>query len=218
MSFFFSLSGSPTKFSKSGFLLRAIEFILEKRDFELRTAHAIDFDREHLATSASNRFIADVRQEIRRATAVLLISGVAKGNSIQLLSSLLDVLPDDALAEKPVLLLATGGFPGHVLTLEHVLKPTLLRLGAPTFAARVHLGDGSWRIAVDNQLRVSLEAEREITDALDLVLRGVFLRKGKRSPILASAQTVGRTVAQRTRKARGKARSRPLPSLDRRRV
>jgi NAD(P)H-dependent FMN reductase len=42
MTYFLTLSGSLTKFSKSGFLLRAIGSILEQRAIELRAIHAID--------------------------------------------------------------------------------------------------------------------------------------------------------------------------------
>ena len=195
MPFFFLLSGSPTKFSKTGFLLQAIESILKKRNVELRTAHKVDFDREQFAPGTPNGFITKTCNEITRAMAVVLVSSVVKESSTRLLASLLDVLGDNVFARKPVVLIATGGFPAQVLTVEHMLKPTLLRLGTPTVAARVHLGAGYWRIVADGQLRLSHEGEQEITDALDLVLRGVVLRRGKRAPVFGLTRTAASNSA-----------------------
>jgi FMN reductase len=171
MSFFLSLSGSPTKFSKSGFLLQAVASILEKRNVKLRTVHALDLPGE------SGRFVADVLKQVRQASAVLLLTRPAKGDSPQLLAGLLELLPADALSKKPVVLVATGGFPGHLIAIEHSLKPTLIRLGATAIAARVHIGTGSWSIRDGDKPRLSRRAEQEITEALDLVLHGLNVRK-----------------------------------------
>jgi FMN reductase len=170
MPFFLSLSGSPTKFSKSGFLLQAIGSILEKRNFKLRTIYALDLPDE------SGRFMANVVKQVQQASAVVLLTRAAKGDSPQLLATLLDRLPDNALLKKPVVLVATGGFPGHLIAIEHLLKPTLIRLGATAVAARVHIGTGSWSLS-DDKPRLSRRVEHEIAEALDLILHGLNLRK-----------------------------------------
>jgi FMN reductase len=173
MSFFLSLSGSPTKFSKSGFLLQAIGSILEKRNIKLRTVYALDLPDE------SGRFIANVSKQVQQASAVVLLTRASKDNSPELLTALLDLLPADALAKKPVVLVASGGFPGHLIAIEHLLKPTLIRLGATAVAARVHIGAGSWSLREDDKPRLSRRAEHEIAEALDLVLHGLHLRRPK---------------------------------------
>ena len=63
--------------------------------------------------------------------------------------------------------------PGHVAILERALRQTLFRLGTKTVAARVHLGTGGWLIVADDRPRLSRGAEREIAQAIDLVLRGL---------------------------------------------
>jgi hypothetical protein len=55
--------------------------------------------------------------------------------------------------------------------LERALRETLFRLGTKTVAARVHIGTGGWLIVGDNRPRLSRGAEREITQAIDLILR-----------------------------------------------
>jgi hypothetical protein len=46
----------------------------------------------------------------------------------------------------------------------------------------VHLGAGSWKISFGGQVNLH-ELERELTDALDLVLQSVLLRRGKESRV-----------------------------------
>ncbi len=174
MSYFLALTGSTTKFSKSGFLLRSIGSILEQRSVEFRAVHASDLPpREPVTRRIANQFVADAAEQILHSSALVMVTPATKESSPTLLTSLLDLLPDNAFGRKPVLLFATGGLPGHVALLERALKPTLYRLGTKTVAARVHIGTGSWLIVGDDRPRVSRGAEREIAHALDLVLQVV---------------------------------------------
>lgn len=53
-----------------------------------------------------------------------------------LLKTFLDLLPQHAFAGKPVLPLATGGSPAHVLALDYALRPVLTALGAQVSQGR----------------------------------------------------------------------------------
>jgi FMN reductase len=171
MSYFLALTGSTTKFSKSGFLLQSIGSILEQRTVEFRAVHASDLPPNEPATHRiATQFAHDTIEQIAHASAILLVTPATKESSPTLLAALLDLLPDHAFAKKPVLLFATGGLPGHVAILERALRQTLFRLGTKTVAARVHLGTGGWLIVGDDRPRLSRGAEREIARALDLVL------------------------------------------------
>lgn len=181
MPYFISLSSSPTEFTKTGLLFRAIESILEQRGVEFRIARAEDFGREHLPSTHA---------QIQRAAAVILSTSVVTEISLRLLAAMLEALGDDALAGKPVVLVVAGGFRGQALTVEHQLKPVLLRLGTATIAARVHLGIENWRFAANGSLHQSDEVERELAEAVDLVLRGIVLRQEKQLAF-ATAQHLG---------------------------
>jgi FMN reductase len=174
MSYFLSISGSPTKFSKSGFLLRGIGSILEERAIDFQAVHALDLPPDEPATRRiAAQFVVDAIEQIEAASAIVIITPANKDNSPELLTSLLDLLPDKILSGKPVLLFVTGGFRGHVAFLERALRDVFFRLGAKSFAARVHIGTGSWVIVGDDRPRLSRSAEREIAKALDLVLQVV---------------------------------------------
>jgi FMN reductase len=172
MSYFISLSGSPTKFSKSGFLLRNVGSILEKRAIDFRVIHALDLPPGEPATRRiAGQFIADAVEQIQQAIAILLVTPATKESSPALLASVLELLPENIFSKKPVLLFATGGLPGQVAILERALRQILLPLGNTSIAARVHVGTGSWIMVGDDHPRLSRGAEREIAHAIDLVLR-----------------------------------------------
>jgi len=180
MTYFLTLSGSSTKFSKSGFLLRTTGSILGQRAIELRSIHAVDLPiGEDTNRDLTDQFIADTSDQIRQATAILLLTPATKESVPTLLITLLERFPDNSFFKKPVLLFATGGLPAQVAVLERALRHELLRLGTTAIAARVHLGTGNWITVGNDQPRLSRGAEREVAHAIDLVLRSIRLKEGK---------------------------------------
>jgi NAD(P)H-dependent FMN reductase len=182
MTYFLTLSGSLTKFSKSGFLLRAIGSILEQRAIELRAIHAIDLPIGEESSDLADQFIADTAEQVQQAAAILLLTPATKESLPALLTTLLELLPENSFFKKPVLLLATGGLPAHVAILERALRHNLLRLGNTSIAARVHIGTGSWISIGNDRPRLSRGAEGEVAHAIDLVSRGI--RWGERKEFI----------------------------------
>ncbi len=182
MSYFLSITGSPTKFSKSGFLLRSIGVILEQRAIDFRAIHALDLPADEPATRRiAAQFVADTVEQIELASTIVIVAPANKEGSPTLLTTLLNLLPDNIFSGKPVLLFVTGGIPGHVALLERTLGDLFFRLGIKTFAARVHIRTGSWIVVGDDRPRLSRGAEREIANALDLVLQLPGLEAGSLS-------------------------------------
>jgi FMN reductase len=67
---------------------------------------------------------------VARADVVLVATPIYKAAYSGLLKTFLDLLPADALRDKAVLPLATGGSHAHLLALDYALKPVLGALGA----------------------------------------------------------------------------------------
>jgi NAD(P)H-dependent FMN reductase len=89
MSYFLALSGSSTKFSKSGFLLRTVASILQQRAIEFRAIYAVDFPApEDTNHDLTDQFIADTGDEVRQASAILLVAPATKERVPALLSTL----------------------------------------------------------------------------------------------------------------------------------
>jgi NAD(P)H-dependent FMN reductase len=101
MSYFLSITGSQTKFSKSGFLLRATGSILEQRAIELRAIHAVDLPVGEIANrDLTAQFIADTTDQVLQATAILLLTPATKESVPTLLLTLLERLPDNSFFDK----------------------------------------------------------------------------------------------------------------------
>jgi NAD(P)H-dependent FMN reductase len=180
MTYFLTLSGSLTKFSKSGFLLRAVGSILEQRAIEFRAIHAVDLPLgEESGREVVEQFVADTADQVQQSAAILLLTPATKESSPTLLAALLGLLPKNSFLDKPVLLFATGGLPAHVAVLERALRHDLLRLGTTSIAARVHIGTGNWITVGNDRPRLSRGAEREVAHAIELVLRGIHLKERK---------------------------------------
>jgi FMN reductase len=81
-----------------------------------------------------------------------------------LLKVFFDLLPQDALAGRVAIPIATGGGPGHVLAVDHGLRPLLASVGALVTATGVYGTDAQFRDGapdaelVDRVERAALEA------------------------------------------------------------
>ena len=81
-----------------------------------------------------DRAIAD----LDRAHVVLVATPVYRASYSGLLKVFLDQLPEDALAGKVAVAIASGGGPAHLLAIDHGLRPLLTSLGATVVAAGVY--------------------------------------------------------------------------------
>jgi FMN reductase len=145
MSYFLLITGSPNKISKASFALEHIENWLDTHSYERKTIHARELPTEDLVfTRIGSRHIVSWFESIYRASAVILLTPVVKGTDGGLLKSFLDLLPPFALAGKPVLLVSTGGFPGHSTAILENLRPVLENLGANPSPLDVQIASQDW--------------------------------------------------------------------------
>ena len=88
MTQFLSFSGSPSKFSRSGYLLWNIGWILEKRSIDFSAVHAVDLPPEDLSDGLLlEQFIAETVQEIDSSDSILLVVPFVKESEMGLLQS-----------------------------------------------------------------------------------------------------------------------------------
>lgn len=134
-----------------------------------------------------------LRSHVEEAQAVVIATPVYKASFSGALKCLLDLLPENALAGKIILPVATGGSLSHLLALEYALKPVLSALGARMILGGTYATDKDVAVLPDGQVAIS----RSIQDRLD-----------------AAAQELQAELAGRVRRAGGPpASERPaLPS------
>jgi FMN reductase len=125
------LAGSPSVNSRTAALTEHLARRLREHGHQVRTVRVRDLPAEALlSANASDPRIAEVVDAIAAADGIVVASPVYKAAYSGVLKTLLDLLPQFALADKIVLPVITGGSPAHVLALDYALRPVLSSLGA----------------------------------------------------------------------------------------
>jgi len=104
------------------------------------------------------------------AQGVLIATPIYKAAYSGQLKLFLDGLPPDALRDKPVLAIATGGSPGHLLAIDYALKPVLSALGARTIVDAVYATDSQLRPDGDKGFSADGALLERLDQSLELLL------------------------------------------------
>lgn len=97
------------------------------------------FSREQLSGAAET-----ILDDIERADGLILASPTYKGSYSGLFKHVIDLLAPEALANKPVIVGATGGGLRHALIVEHQLRPLMGFFSANTIATSVYASDAEF--------------------------------------------------------------------------
>ncbi|MGV9279846.1 NADPH-dependent FMN reductase [Streptomyces sp. NPDC003730] len=171
-----SISGSPSATSRTARLLRHLDDRLTAQGHEV-----IPLDVRTLPADAllgadfRHPEIIQAAALVERADGVVVGTPVYKAAYSGLLKSLLDLLPQYALAGKTVLPLATGGSTAHVLAIDYALRPVLSSMGATHIVPGWFTLDKDLTVGVDGSLNVApaaAEALAQVTDQFSLALGG----------------------------------------------
>jgi FMN reductase len=110
--------------------------------FELRdVAHDIT---DHLLTGFPPPRLKEVIDAVAGADGLVAVSPIFNASYSGLFKSFFDVLGDDVLRDKPVLIGATGGTARHSLALEHALRPMFAYLHAVVAPTAVFAATEDW--------------------------------------------------------------------------
>ncbi|MER5951419.1 NADPH-dependent FMN reductase [Streptomyces sp. NPDC001904] len=133
MALLLTLTGSASApgTSRTAHLARDLGVQLAARHHEIRHLDVRSLPAEGLLSAdTTDPGIAAAVALVARADALIVASPVYKAAYSGVLKTFLDLLPQYALRGKPVLPLATGGSPAHVLAVDYALRPVLTSLGA----------------------------------------------------------------------------------------
>ena len=126
-----TIAGSPSSLSRTSTLMEFAKQQLE------RAGHAVDaivvrnLNAEELIFGQfDGASIAPSRALVEAAKGVIIATPVYKAAYSGVLKTFLDILPPNALSNKVVLPIVSGGAPIHMLSLDYALKPVLAALGA----------------------------------------------------------------------------------------
>lgn len=186
-----SLSGSPSLQSRSAGLLEWSRRWLSARGVEVVSFGVRDFAAEDLL---HGRFdspqVIELAERVRAADGLLVATPVYKAAYSGALKTLLDLLPERALAQQVVLPLATAGSPSHLLALDYALKPVLASLKAEEVLQGVFADDSQTRYE-DGRLLLSPELEQRLSNALEQFYQSLARRPRQVEPGRLEQQLLG---------------------------
>ena len=136
------LAGSPSIGSRSTRLLHHVGERLALLGHRYTKLHVLDLPAQALLHADFNDTeIKIARAQVERADAVVIATPVYKAAYSGVLKAFLDLLPQDGLAGKLVLPLATGGSQSHMLALDYALRPVLSSLAARHILPSIYATD-----------------------------------------------------------------------------
>lgn len=174
MSTILVLSGSPSITSRTAALGEHVAQRLRGDGHDVGTVRVRELPAAALlAADASDPAIARAVTALLAADGVVVASPVYKASYSGVLKTLLDLLPQFALAGKVVLPVLTGGSPAHVLAVDYALRPVLSSLGAAHivpgwFVLDRHIEIDDAAVTVDRESAVPLY---EVVDGFSAALR-----------------------------------------------
>ncbi len=179
-----SVSASPSAASRTARLLRHLDDRLIAQGHEVIALDVRTLPAEALlGADFGHPAIVRATALFEQADGVVIGTPVYKAAYSGLLKSLLDLLPQYALAGKTVLPLATGGTTAHVLAIDYALRPVLASMGPAHITTGWFTLDKDITVGEDGTLAVapgSAEALAQVTDQFSAALGG-------RTTLLAAA-------------------------------
>ena len=191
------LGGSPQLPSSSSRLLLHIGEQLALQGHSYAQLHVRDLPaRALLLADYDDAAIARAVRAVADADAIVIATPIYKASYTGLLKAFLDLLPQDGLAGKLVLPLATGGGHAHTLALDYALRPVLHALGAKQVFTSIYAN--AQQLAWDEERGLSLDAPiaERVLAGIEELSTGLFVLQGQRppAPVAADASVPGRSL------------------------
>jgi FMN reductase len=128
---------------------------------------AVDTARAAVAGFPDEQLQAAI-DRLAAADAIIAATPVYKAGISGLFKSFVDVLDDDLIVAKPVLLAATGGTPRHALIIDDQMRPLFAYLRALTLPTSVYAAPQDW-----GTTEMGTRIERAATELAVMVRAGV---------------------------------------------
>lgn len=133
------LSGSPGQVSRSRTLLELALTALEKQGAApSRLIDLAQLPSDGLLGRRRSTEVTEAIQNVLDAGLLVVSTPIYRATYSGLLKVFFDLLPQDALAGKVAIPIATGGGAAHLLAVDHGLRPLLASVGALVVATGVY--------------------------------------------------------------------------------
>lgn len=140
------LSGSPGQVSRSRTLLELALTALEKQGAApSRLIDLAQLPSDGLLGRRQSTEVTEAIQNVLDAGLLVVSTPIYRATYSGLLKVFFDLLPQDALAGKVAIPIATGGGAAHLLAVDHGLRPLLASVGALVVATGVYGTDAQFK-------------------------------------------------------------------------
>lgn len=120
------ISGSPAIPSRTDIILKHVEALVNEKGLSTKSFSVTEFSAEDLTKGRwDSQDIAKFNEVIKQADGLVIGSPVYKASYTGVLKSLMDLLPEGALKNKPVLSIMVGGSHRHLLAIDYALNPLI---------------------------------------------------------------------------------------------
>jgi len=186
-----TIAGSPSLTSRSSAVLAYARQKIERHGLRTRALNVRDISPEDLIYGrVDSPEVLEWAEQIAQARAVIVATPIYKAAYSGVLKAFLDLLPQQALAGKVVLPIATGGSPAHQLAIDYALRPVLAALSAQQIIGGVYI--------IDSQIQIdgaSIQFEPAITNRLDSALAYLIDEVASRVHSVNGSHTLASRVA-----------------------
>ncbi len=165
------IAGSPSERSRTTALLEAAGQRLERRGVRVERLRVRDLSPQALILADfGHRSISQATGQVAQAQVIVVATPVYKAAYSGVLKVFLDLLPQDALAGKTVLPLATGGSAHHMLALDYALRPVLQSLGARHILSGIFATEAQVLLSPEGACSVAPDIGARLDAAVDILL------------------------------------------------
>ena len=163
-----TISGSPSANSRSAAVLEYASEVFRCRCLNVSNIDVRDFAADDLMFARFDSPAVKRSQElVQQAKAIVIATPVYKASYTGVLKAFLDLLPPNALRDKIVLPIATGGTLAHLLCIDYALKPVLGALGAQHVFQGIYIVDAQIKHVPGENLWIDQEVEQRLSRSLD---------------------------------------------------
>jgi FMN reductase len=161
------VSGSPGKTSRSRTLLERALSALERLGARPRLVDLTGLPADGLLGRRQDPAVTDALAAVQGARILVVSTPVYRATYSGLLKVFFDLLPQDALAGKVAVAIATGATPAHFLAVDHGLRPLLASVGALAVPTAVYGIDGQFREGTPDRSLIE-QVDRAVAEAATL--------------------------------------------------
>ena len=138
------ISGSPSPTSSSRRLVKRVLDLLAARGFATDVIDLSALPSEALLARGEDAAVAGALAKVGDARVLVVGTPVYRATYTALLKTLFDLMPENYLSGKVAVLIATGAAPGHMLAIDHGLRPLVASLAGVSAATAIYATPGDF--------------------------------------------------------------------------